>query len=67
MDEEKEYTEQFLPEEGDVKVRYIRTYPGGISFQIYLTKDYLEKTEKRIVETYLDHTVEGIMTREEAT
>lgn len=57
------YTEQFIEE--DDKVKYVRTFDAEVSIEIYLTKDYLDNTERRIVETYLDHAVKDIMTRHE--
>jgi hypothetical protein len=57
--------EQFI-EETD-KIRYERTETvepyGEVTVQIYLTKDYLDSTDKRIVESYLNNAVTDILTR----
>lgn len=60
------YKEEFI-EDGSV-VRYKRVMPlapkGTVTVEVYLTKDYLDKTDKRVIENYLNHCVSAILTRE---
>lgn len=61
-----DYKEEFV-EEGGI-VRYKRTMPlapkGTVTVEVFLTKDYIDKTEKRVIESYLNHCVSAILTRE---
>jgi peroxiredoxin len=60
-----DYKEEFI-DEGD-KVKYIRTMPmiptGFCKVEMYLTKSYLQTTEKKVISNYLDHAVAEYLTR----
>jgi hypothetical protein len=58
-----QYKETFTPD-GDTVIKYVRTFQeNGLMVEVCLTRDYIAKTDKRVIDRYLNHAVTDILTR----